>query len=370
MKSEVQSKMAWDCLRYAQVWEDHQVLQDALDINHSDDILMIASAGCNVLNLALQSPRKIIAIDLNPAQLALLELKIATISHLSHSDLLHVLGVSCESGRQSLAAYDRARHFLKPDTRSFWDHHWKTIEEGIFHSGRLEKYFRHLAKKIAPHVSALQISQIFSAKDIAGQREAARSITENSAVKNIVEEHFGFERLAGEGRDPAQLAYVKENNIGNLCWRRLCHHIENVLASDNYYLAYFLLGDWPEFSPLPPYLQASNFHRLKDCINSIQMVHASLEEWLEETPKNSVSKAVLSDVFEYMSETNSHRLFDQLAQKMRKGGRLAYWNLMVSRTAPHHMKHRLVSMSALSKTLSERDRCFFYSGFFVDEVIA
>jgi hypothetical protein len=49
-------------IRYSQVWEDTQVLRDALELNDESVVFSIASAGDNVLGLLLDNPRKIVAL--------------------------------------------------------------------------------------------------------------------------------------------------------------------------------------------------------------------------------------------------------------------------------------------------------------------
>jgi S-adenosylmethionine-diacylglycerol 3-amino-3-carboxypropyl transferase len=64
-------------LRYAQCWEDADILVDGLDIRPGDTCLSIASAGDNTLSLLIRSPARVIAVDLNPTQIAALELRVA-----------------------------------------------------------------------------------------------------------------------------------------------------------------------------------------------------------------------------------------------------------------------------------------------------
>ncbi len=61
-------------LRYGSVWEDHRLVEEALTICPDDDVLCIASAGCNALHLLLQGARSVVAVDVSVAQLALSEL--------------------------------------------------------------------------------------------------------------------------------------------------------------------------------------------------------------------------------------------------------------------------------------------------------
>jgi betaine lipid synthase len=72
---------------YAFNWEDPKVDRQLLNITKDDVILTITSAGDNVLDYLLESPRRIHAVDLNPNQNHLLELKIAAFTALPHEDV-------------------------------------------------------------------------------------------------------------------------------------------------------------------------------------------------------------------------------------------------------------------------------------------
>lgn len=61
---------------------------------HSLRLSRLCSAGDNTLNLLLAGPKKIVAVDLSPAQNAVLELKIAAIKNLTYDDYLLILGES------------------------------------------------------------------------------------------------------------------------------------------------------------------------------------------------------------------------------------------------------------------------------------
>ena len=93
LRSEIAEKMSLDLIRYSQVWEDHKLLEAGLAIDTDDDVLSICSAGCNALAMLLCEPRSVTAIDMNPSQIALLELKIAGIAELNHDAFVCLLGV-------------------------------------------------------------------------------------------------------------------------------------------------------------------------------------------------------------------------------------------------------------------------------------
>src|SRR5579885_1036152 len=118
LKSTLTEKMTFDQIRYSMVWEDPATLSAALEIRQSDVVVCIGSAGCNVLSLALENPRAVIALDLSPAQIALIELKIAAIRHLSREELLALLGIG---EGNPVALYERVRARLSTGARAFWD---------------------------------------------------------------------------------------------------------------------------------------------------------------------------------------------------------------------------------------------------------
>jgi betaine lipid synthase len=77
---------------YAFTWEDARVDQRLLNIDGNDVVLAITSAGDNILAYALEQPKRIHAVDLNPNQNHLLELKVASFSALSYADTWKIFG--------------------------------------------------------------------------------------------------------------------------------------------------------------------------------------------------------------------------------------------------------------------------------------
>ena len=78
---------------YAFTWEDPRVDQRLLKIGDEDVILCLTSAGDNLLEyLASANPKRIHAVDLNPNQNHLLELKIAAFQTLPHAEFWKIFG--------------------------------------------------------------------------------------------------------------------------------------------------------------------------------------------------------------------------------------------------------------------------------------
>jgi S-adenosylmethionine-diacylglycerol 3-amino-3-carboxypropyl transferase len=77
----------------------------------------------------------------------------------------------------------------------------------------------------------------------------------------------------------------------------------------------------------------------------------------------------LSDIYEYMNPEEFQICYQQLLARANKGGRFAYWNMLVPRSVPSSLKQRLRNNDQLSKTLHFQDKAWFYQAFVVDEVI-
>jgi S-adenosylmethionine-diacylglycerol 3-amino-3-carboxypropyl transferase len=353
-------------LRYSRVWEDHALLEHGLDITPKDEILMIASAGCNVLNLLLRDPRRIVAIDLNPAQTALLELRIAGIRGLDHAGFLELLGLT--RGRP-LVRYNTVRPLLTPEARRYWDDNTWMLAHGVERAGRLDRF---IAEFHSQHVTRLHspelIDRLFATRDLAARTRLVDDELLTPAFTKAFLAHFTRDALAERGRHPAQFRYVEEVDVAAWFLARLRWACTALPVRGNFYLERFLRGEQAEPAWRAPYLRPESFAPLQALVSRVEIVTGDIESYLTTEP-GTITKAALSDVFEYMSTEESEGVFAALAEAMPNGGRLAYWNLFVPRESPESLRDRIRPLPRLSRALWRRDRAWFYSAFHVDEVV-
>src|SRR6202035_5395519 len=71
-------------LIYNTCWEDPALDRVALNLQADDRVLVITSAGCNALDYLLAGAGEVNAVDVNPIQNALLELKVAGLRALEY----------------------------------------------------------------------------------------------------------------------------------------------------------------------------------------------------------------------------------------------------------------------------------------------
>ena len=159
-----------DAINYSQCWEDPDILMKALDVNAGDIVLSVTSGGDNTIALLLSNPQKIIAVDLNPAQNYLLELKLAAAKGLIYDEYLSFLGVINSSSRRNL--FSKVKKYLNPETSFWWSKHHTMIEKGVINSGRFEKFLNLFRKYLLPLIhSDKTITQFLTASSLKEQRD-------------------------------------------------------------------------------------------------------------------------------------------------------------------------------------------------------
>lgn len=341
------------------VWEDPDLLSSALEIQSTDDVLSIGSAGCNCLHLLLSNPASVTAIDLSPSQLALIRLKKLAIEKLTHNEFMTLMGFSAPQDAWSL--YLRLRIDLPNADQSFFDKRAVLFEQGLSFQGRLESYFTHFRENGLQQIWKPDfIKTLLEAKNLAEQSELLRSQGQLKNLEKTVVEYFGFDGLT-RGRSVAQMKYVTKKNIGEKLFAQFLHVLQRDLIRENHFLHLFLLGKPASEEFRPPVYQAMNYSKLQQQLGKLQIVNSDLESFLKNSPQN-YSKMNLSDIFEYMSPEQTEILFEKLADNLPVGGRLVYWTLLVDRKAPAFFQ----KVKNLNLPI---DRLWFYDQFFALEKV-
>ena len=161
-------------LVYNTCWEDPAVDRQALQLGPRDRVLVITSAGCNALDYALQGPAQIDAVDANPRQTALLELKLAGIHKLGFDDFFALFGSGFHPHVRKLYSH-HLRGELSGFARTFWDRHinWFCSRHGSFYfhglAGFVARGFRTYFR-MRPEL-ARQVGALFAAASLDEQRQ-------------------------------------------------------------------------------------------------------------------------------------------------------------------------------------------------------
>lgn len=299
-------------LVYNTCWEDPQCDRGILNFDEHSEIVMLTSAGCNALDYLLDNPNKIHAIDVNPRQNALLELKKALIKVGAYQDLYNYFGTG---------TYDQAKEYYRNNlktvmpneyAREFWD-----SNIGDYFSGRGVRksfYWRGSSGTVAwmvrqwlktqPETDRL-IQRLFKATTMEEQ-EACYEALEPRFLnrflswflsRHVVQSMLGVpksqQQMAREKYDDGMAGYVRQ------CMRQV---FTGIPIQENYFWQLYYFGQYLPGS-CPNYLRAENFDTLKDRADRITTYTMTLSEFLEQNP-GKYSHFILLDHQDWLAAHN------------------------------------------------------------------
>ena len=129
---KIENRADFHYIRYANCWEDTDILFTALNPRRNQTILSIASAGDNSLALLAEGAR-VVAVDLNFSQLACVALRKAAIEKFNHTDCLSFLGITPSNDRIGL--FNSLKESIDDPYVIFWQTHPDIVKYGIINAG-------------------------------------------------------------------------------------------------------------------------------------------------------------------------------------------------------------------------------------------
>lgn len=360
--SQLTEKVAFDLIRYANCWEDADILLKGLDPAPGSRILSIGSAGDNSFSLLTTNPELVVAVDVNRIQLHLIALKKAAIAELEYEEVLAFLGFRDVEHR--LQYFDRIKHLLTPDCRDYWELHRDQLLAGIISQGKFEGYFQLFVRKILPWIHSQKRVEALLQPKSAEQQEQYYARHWNTWRWRFLFRLFFSKRIMGKyGRDPEFLKEV-EVSVGKTIYEKAGRHLKQAHAQRNFMLRYTLTASFGDL--LPHYLQPDQYAAVKANLDKLHLVEGYAEDAIK--AHGTFRYMNLSNIFEYMNPELFAETAGQLVRATEPGGRLAYWNLMVprhiSRVLPDQVRHE----TELSQELTTADKGFFYHQFIVDTI--
>jgi len=363
MRSEAAERADFSGVRYAQCWEDADVLLAALEPGPGKSCLSIASAGDNTLALLSRDPESVLALDLSAAQLACLELRVAAYRALQHGELLALIGAVESDAR--LRLYQACRKHLSADALAFWDARPDLIVAGIGSVGKFEHYFRMFRERVLPLVHPRsRVRELLRAKSRDERRSFYNNGWNNLRWRLMFRVFFSRKLMGFLGRDPEFFRYVA-GTVSERILKRTEYALTELNPAANPYVQWILNGRYSD--ALPAALREENFEPIRRNLDRLQWRCGSLEESLGRGQKFDCFN--LSDIFEYMSPSSYEQLLRLIVASARPRARLAYWNMLAPRRRPESLAPVLRSLADLSSQLFARDQAFFYSALVVEEVV-
>jgi len=279
---------------YNVAWEDPRIDAELLDIRPDDVMLMLTTGGCNVLDMLLEGPKKIVAADLNPRQNALLELKLVCIRELEYEQFFQIFAKSNEALFRELYS-TRLRPKLSAPAVEFWDAN-KSFFKNVFWSGAsgFAAYLMlNLAKVLG--VGGL-IAECRSTKSLEEQRAVyARYASRIAALASML--NFTRRLWCPLIAVPANQLHLFDGNVVKIAVDNL--FLNTHIASDNYFYHGYMYGEYTR-ECCPRYLQQQHWETLKARVNRVEVRTGTLQNVAASYPDGTFSRYILLDHMDWM----------------------------------------------------------------------
>lgn len=361
----IAARASFEGIRYAQLWEDADVLVPALGTRPGATLVSICSAGDNALATLLLDPARVVALDLSAAQIECLRVRVAAFRVLSHAEFLELMG-SRPSGRRP-ALLDRVARELPPTGRAFWEARRDAVAaHGLGGVGRFERYFRLMRRWLLPLVHGrATVDAVFRPGRSEAERRAFLDHRWNDRRWRLLLRLFFSRTAMGRlGRDPAFFDHV-EGSVADHVARRIVHAAVDLDPAENPYLHWILKGT--HGAALPLAWREEHFATIRDRLDRLDIRQGALEAFVAAGEKADGFN--LSDVFEYMDERLFARVYGDVLRAANPGARLVYWNMMAPRRVPPPFAGRVRRLEEAEARGKAADKAFFYSDFVVEEVL-
>ncbi|MFG2880577.1 DUF3419 family protein [Streptomyces sp. NPDC048337] len=275
-------------LVYNACWEDPGLDRAALGLGSDDHVLVITSGGCNALDYLLAGAGRVTAVDVNPRQGALLELKRAGVRRLSHGEFFELFGQG-RSARAREMYGDALRAELTAPARRYWDSHI-----GMFagsSASRADTFYYHgtsglLARALMLVLRRVQglgpaFEELFAAPTPERQREVYESRL-RAPLWTVARLAARPTALCLAGVPPQQRREISEEYPGGPA--RLVHDgfdavFGRLPLADNYFWRAYVMGSYTP-DCCPEYLKAENFARLREALPRLEVRTGTVTAYL------------------------------------------------------------------------------------------
>ena len=375
-------------LVYNTCWEDPAVDRSALALSADDTLLAITSAGCNVLDYALTGPRRIHAVDANPRQTALLELKLAGIRRLAHADFFRIFGEGLHP--HFVALYrDLLRDELSPFARAYWDARtaWFAGRHGGFYfhglAGTVARSFRaylRLRPRLARHIHAL-----FEPRSLEEQRELyegrIRPLMWGAGMNWALSRQLVLSLLGVPHPQRREVQAQHAGGVAAFIRDALEHLVGQLPFWRNYFYAVYVRG---RYAPdcCPEYLKPEGFARLKAGLAARIVPHSCTVTEFLHRGSEPISRFVLLDHMDWMSAYRPEALVEEwnaILARATPGARVIfrsaharprYLDWIEVGAARRRLRDALLFHDELARVLSREDRVRTYAGFHIADMRA
>ncbi|MCL2710909.1 MAG: BtaA family protein, partial [Planctomycetaceae bacterium] len=304
-------------LVYNTCWEDPRIDKQVLQLTPEDNLLVITSAGCNSLSYALTGLNHVYAVDMNPRQNALLELKMSGIRNLDYSTFFQMFGNGRLTGIRGIY-HAKLRGDLSPRAQRYWDRrirkYFDSKRKSFYYCGTTGLFARLMNSIVDKTGMRADVHEILNAATLEEQQQIWQRLREklwSRKVKFIMNRDTTLSLLGVPLSQRKQIETQYEGGVVKFVQDCLDSVFGTLPIKDNYFWRLYATGSYtPECCP--EYLERENFEALKGGLVDRISVHTNtVEGFLRKHDGPKISRFVLLDHMDWLS----YHLYDALVSE-------------------------------------------------------
>ena len=377
-------------LVYNTCWEDPRLDREALQFGPDDNVLVITSAGCNALDYALAGPNQVNAVDMNPRQNALLDLKMSGIRNLDFEDFFTMFGEGRLPGVKEIYQ-QKLRAQLPAWSADFWDKRIKWFDnprKTFYYRGtsgavaRLVKTYTDNVIRVRPHLDSLLNAQSV---------EEQKTIYETHLKKKFWSGLMKFAMNRDTTMSMLVVPKAQRKQIETQYRGGLVKFIQDCMESvfvelpmkDNYFWRVYMNGSYSR-ECCPEYLKPDNFEALKNGLVDRISTHTDSVQGFLEKYDGQISRYILLDHMDWLSDQFFPLLeseWQAIVDRAAPGARIIWRSgglrtdfideVKINRNGEIQKVSPMLSYDEpLAQRLHEKDRVHTYGSFYIAELSA
>ena len=304
-------------LVYNACWEDPRIDRELMALDRESRVVMITSAGCNALDYLLDDPAEIHAVDMNPRQNALLQLKVAMILRDRFEDLFALFGEGAHADFKGLRK--ELGDLLPPYASRYWkEKHY------YFKSSPLNPsfYYRGTAGQMAWIALKTFTGGRGKLRDSAAAILEAKTLDEQQAIYAGVRPILWTKLVTWLLRQPvsmamlgvprAQIRLIEESVAGGIpgfLQAKLEQVFTEIPFWENYFWQVYMRGSYTR-ECCPNYLREEHQPVLRERVDRIKTHSTTIANFLREHPA-PYSHYVLLDHQDWMAAHRPEALAEE-----------------------------------------------------------
>ncbi len=372
-------------LLYNACWEDPALDRVALDLQPGQSVAVITSAGCNALDYALCGAT-VHAVDMNPRQNALLDLKLAAIRRLPHDDGFRLFGEGWHPAFRDVY-HDALRPDLSPWAQGWWDRHI-----GMF-SGRglRQSFYDHglsglVARGMRAWIGADRgrrraIEALLDAPDLHEQRAVWETRVEPALWSGflpwLVRRQATMSLLGVPTAQTAEVERAHPDGVAGFILSSLRRVFTTLPIASNYFWTVYLRGRYTRAN-CPEYLRREGWNTLKRTLGNRVRTHTGTMTGFLAGHPEAIDRFVLLDHQDWLGAHHPEALDEEWTHILRRaapGARMIWrsahpqpsWQSAI-RVDGRPLAEHLHFHTDLAETLHPKDRVGTYGGFHIAAV--